>query len=609
MAGSITFDIFARDHASGTFDKVGMAAQRSSGILSKMGGLAARGLMVAAGAATGLGVAAAAMGVKTAAANENASIAFTTMLGSGQKAAAFLKQLQAFAAKTPFEFPELQQAASSLISAGINANKVIPIMTTLGNVTSGMGTGAEGVQRATIALQQMNAAGRITAEDLNQLRDAGIPVYNLLAAATGKSKAEVVKLAQAGKLGQHELDQMMKALESGKGLERFSGLMDKQSASLSGLWSTFKDTLGQGLATAIAPAIPLLKDGLGGASAFLAGILPRVAEGIRSFIQGLRDGTGVGGFFRNVIMGIVDQARIFVINWQLGIGVAGTLRSVMSGVGSVIQSVTGFYRQHSDAINAIVVALMAGFTAFKVITAAVRIYTAVQAALNFVLTANPIGIVIVAIAALTAGIIYAYKHSQTFRNVVNGALQAVGRVGLWLWNSVFQPVIHFIVAGFASIVAGIGHMLVALGRVPGFGWAATAGRLMLGAATAAQNLANKIKKIPNKHVTITVSTHVMAGRIKVGNQYVNVGQFASGTPKAPRGWAWVGEQGPELMNLRGGEEIIPAKQSAAIASAKSVPPSVGGDQTLTVNFWLDGKVVQQSLLKLKREGGTELGLA
>lgn len=233
------------------------------GGLSKVADVARSGARYLTYGATALvagGVAAVGFGIKTAASMQTAKIGFTTMLGSAKKANSFLKDLSAFAAKTPFEFPELQTAASSLISAGINADKVIPIMTTLGNVTSGMGTGSEGVQRATVALQQMSAAGRITGEDLNQLRDAGIPVYDLLAKATGKSKAEVVALAQAGKLGSKELGQMMKALETGKGLERFSGLMDKQSESLSGVASTFKDTLGMGLATALQPAIPVLTD-------------------------------------------------------------------------------------------------------------------------------------------------------------------------------------------------------------------------------------------------------------------------------------------------------------------------------------------------------------
>jgi tape measure domain-containing protein len=149
----------------------------------------------------GLGVAGGAWGLSIAAQGEQAQIAFETMLGSGEKAKAFLDELKAFAASTPFEFPELQTAASSLIAAGFAAEDVIPIMTTLGDVTSGMGTGAEGVQRATVALQQMAAAGRITGEDLNQLRDAGIPVFDLLASATGKSKEEIAALAQAGKLG------------------------------------------------------------------------------------------------------------------------------------------------------------------------------------------------------------------------------------------------------------------------------------------------------------------------------------------------------------------------------------------------------------------------
>ena len=98
------------------------------------------------GSLTGLafkaaGVAAVGYGLKVASANEQAKISFTTMLGSAQKADVFLKQLQRFAATTPFEFPELQTAAQSLISAGIQANKVIPIMRTLGDVTAGMGTG------------------------------------------------------------------------------------------------------------------------------------------------------------------------------------------------------------------------------------------------------------------------------------------------------------------------------------------------------------------------------------------------------------------------------------------------------------------------------------
>jgi tape measure domain-containing protein len=251
------------DKLHGSFGKLNQAAGKSlsSGITS-LGGTVAKFGKAGAIAFGAAGVAAAGFGLKIASGNEQAKISFTTMLGSAKRADKFLRQLQQFAAKTPFEFPELQTAASSLISVGIKADKVIPIMTSLGNATSGMGTGAEGVKRATVALQQMTAAGKITAEDLNQLRDAGIPVFDLLTKATGKTTAQIAKMAANGKLGKKELTQLMSALESGKGLERFAGLMDKQSHSLAGLASTFKDVAGQAFAGLATSAFPLIKSGL-----------------------------------------------------------------------------------------------------------------------------------------------------------------------------------------------------------------------------------------------------------------------------------------------------------------------------------------------------------
>lgn len=289
-------------------------------------------------------------GLKVAASMETARIGFETMLGSGQKADVFLKQLSDFAAKTPFEFPELQQAASSLISAGIEANKVIPIMTTLGDVTSGMGTGAEGVQRATIALQQMNAAGKITGEDLNQLRDAGIPVYDLLASATGKSKEEVVKLAQAGQLGKKELGEMMNALESGKGLERFSGLMEKQSQSLAGMFSTLKDTVNMGLADMSAPiaeqlkkSMPAITDAIGGLIKAVGPMLAQLVGTIASVMQALLPALGpvlnmLAGAFSDVVLALIPiiQALIPPI-----LQIAKAFGDVMYAAGPLITALGG----------------------------------------------------------------------------------------------------------------------------------------------------------------------------------------------------------------------------------------------------------------------------
>ena len=67
------------------------------------------------------------------------------------------------------------------------------------------------------------------------------------------------------------------------------------------------------------------------------------------------------------------------------------------------------------------------------LSAVTKLQTGAQAALNAVMSANPILLAVVAVAALTAGFVLAYKKSETFRNIVQGAMDgakaAIGWVG------------------------------------------------------------------------------------------------------------------------------------------------------------------------------------
>lgn len=68
------------------------------------------------------------------------------------------------------------------------------------------------------------------------------------------------------------------------------------------------------------------------------------------------------------------------------------------------------------------------------IVAAVKIWAAAQAALNLVMSLNPIGLVVVAIAALVAAFVLAWKHSETFRRIVTSAWDAVKAAAQATWN-------------------------------------------------------------------------------------------------------------------------------------------------------------------------------
>jgi phage-related minor tail protein len=91
--------------------------------------------------------------------------------------------------------------------------------------------------------------------------------------------------------------------------------------------------------------------------------------------------------------------------------------------------VLGIMNAQTIAFNVAAAAYLATQAAIRVATTA---WTAVQWLLNAALTANPIGIVITVLAALVAGIIVAYNHSETFRNFVNQLWAALQQLFGWL---------------------------------------------------------------------------------------------------------------------------------------------------------------------------------
>jgi phage-related protein len=85
--------------------------------------------------------------------------------------------------------------------------------------------------------------------------------------------------------------------------------------------------------------------------------------------------------------------------------------------------------------------------------------TAAQWALNAAMSANPIGLVILAIVALVAIVVIAYKRSETFRNIVQAAFRAVLGAARALGSGA--------VAAFNALVAGGGRIISFFRALPG----------------------------------------------------------------------------------------------------------------------------------------------
>jgi len=208
----------------------------------------AAGPLGAAMAGIGAGVAVAGM-VKMASNAEQLEIAFGTMLGSADKAKQMIASLSQFAAKTPFEMPGITQAARSLMAFGTSEDQVIPLLRILGDVSAGTG---KDLSELAVIFGQISATGKLTGGDLMQLTNAGVPMLKTLADMLGKTTGEVKQMVENGEISSGMVTQAFQKMSGEGGL--FANMMEKQSGTLGGLWSTLTDTIGQG-ALAIGQAL------------------------------------------------------------------------------------------------------------------------------------------------------------------------------------------------------------------------------------------------------------------------------------------------------------------------------------------------------------------
>lgn len=243
--------------------------QAASGISTKFGGalgLLKSGLAAAGvGAAVGLG-AITAYGLQSAAALEQTQTAFNSLLGSVEEGIRVFDGLKKFAAITPFELPQITGAAQKFLAfndaIGMTDAQLQPFLTTLGDVASVTGAGAEGMDRVTLALGQIASRGKVSLEEINQISEAlpGFSGVAAIAAATGQTTAQAMDAISAGAISASTgVAALLKGMQTFPGA---AGAMEKQSQTLLGVFSTFRDTVGQALAGGFAPVIPEIKSAL-----------------------------------------------------------------------------------------------------------------------------------------------------------------------------------------------------------------------------------------------------------------------------------------------------------------------------------------------------------
>ena len=312
---------------------------------------------------------------------------FKVMLGDEQLAAEKLEEIRKMAASTPFSLSDLTEGTQTLLQFGIAADDTTGVLKQLGDISLG---NADKLQTLVRAYGKMSSAQKVTLENVNMMIDAGFNPLNQICDATGESMSALYKRISDGKVSFNELEAAVAAATS-EGGQFYNGMLET-SQTFNGRLSTLKDN--------VAALTGELTSGLFSA---LGDILVKANELVVSITE--------------------DDSKMAALKETIGVLTAAVV-AVTAAVLSYKATVAA-----TTAITALcTAATTAKAAADKAAGAGAKGLAVAQAALNAVLSANPIGLVVAALAALAAGLVTAYHTSETFRNIVNGAFQAVANI-------------------------------------------------------------------------------------------------------------------------------------------------------------------------------------
>jgi len=488
-------------------------------------------------------------------------------------------------------------------AANVTAKQVGNLATAISNKT---GIDDEAVQSASNLLLTFTNV-RNEAGKGNKVFDQATQAATDMAAAMGKPpKAAAIQLGKAlndpvkgltalSKVGvsfdaqqQKQIKHMVKSGDTmgaqkvilGELRKEFGGTAAASATSgekMSTAFANFKEMIG----TALLPYIDKFENV----------VTRKVIPAIEGFIQGMQNGTGPGGRLADVVRRIATafQAALPYISKVLGF-IAHNKATVGTFVG--------------------IIATVVGVT---------KAWAAAQRLLNSAFLLSPIGLTVIAIAALVAGIVYAYRHSEKFRTVLNGVwgvLKVVGSfigkvfVGYlkllakaWLTVGIFGVhALRLLLTAAFAVFGGIVHAAArGLGWIPGIGpkvkKAAGAfdsfGRSVIGHLAGVEN---KLKDVRNGldnihspkpvHIDIitTRTTRIVNANTAAAKHADIAGSRAIGGP-VRRGAAYlVGENGPEVFKPDASGRIVPnvARTYASVQPQDAAQQGLSGRRVALV---------------------------
>ena len=449
---------------------------------------------------------------------------FKVMLGNEELAAAKLSELRKMAASTPFALSDLTEGTQTLLQFGIAADDTTDVLKQLGDISLG---NADKLQTLVRAYGKMSSAHKVTLENVNMMIDAGFNPLNQICDATGESMSDLYKRISDGRVSFEELQYAVQAATS-EGGQFYNGMLEA-SQTFSGRMSTLKDN--------VAALTGELTSGL---FAALGDLVVKLNDVVTSFLDSDEK---------------MDQLKDTI----------GIATSVVAAAGAAFLAYKGYVALATAAEVAHTVATTAMTAANAAAEAGATGLALAQAALNAVISANPVALLVSALAALATGLVTAYKTSETFRNTVNSAFSTV--------KNIAQSAIGTVVDWINDLVAKIEGAAAALANLKnGIGAAADAYNTAYNNAINNYNQRKSAKQWDNSHKDLEWDDD---------NGWVPKGTSSSGNGSSRAGSQTAANPYPAIAS--GAKKASKATKEAAAEVVKSI-----SDTTTEI----DGKITR-----------------
>lgn len=192
--------------------------------------------------------------------------------GDVEKADALIEKLRGKAIKSPYETNDLLKSGNALLSAGVEAERVYDIVSSLAAVSSGSG---QTLNELALSMAKGFAKGKFQTEQVGAFADRGINIMKALAVVTGKTGNELNKAIEKG-LRFDQVAQAVASLSQEGG--QFFGLMEKQGAEWIGLVSTMMGAIDELKISFATPIKDALKPYIKQINDLIGTLIPKAAE-------------------------------------------------------------------------------------------------------------------------------------------------------------------------------------------------------------------------------------------------------------------------------------------------------------------------------------------